>query len=142
MFLQILFLGSIFAHVCPSKLLVSTGAQYDDKGQISEVIDLLDPEAICEPLPDYPVNIEDAFGGLLHGNIPIICGGQSMSGFYQNMQCHTISSDSISIGKFYVSILKLGDPDSPPLFIVSFEHIYYICYRLDHCSNIFSWNFC
>ena len=116
MFLQILFLGSIFVHVSPSKLLVSTGAQYDDKGQISEVIDLLDPEAICEPLTDYPVNIEDAFGGLLHGNIPIICGGQSMSGFYQNMQCHTISSDSISTGKFNVSILKLVGWSRSPKF--------------------------
>ena len=116
MFLQILFLGSIFAHVCPSKLLVSTGAQYDDKGQISEVIDLLDPETICEPLPDYPVNIEDAFGGLLHGNIPMICGGQSRSGFYQNMQCHTISSNSISIGKYNVSILKLVSRSRSPKF--------------------------
>ena len=99
MFSHILFFGSIFVQVSPSKLLVSTGAQYDNKGQISEVVDLLNPEAVCEPLPDYPVNIEDAFGGVLHGNIPIICGGQSSSGFYQNTQCHTISSNSISAGK-------------------------------------------
>ena len=34
------------------------------EGSKSEVIDLSDPENVCEPLPNYPLGMASGFGGL------------------------------------------------------------------------------
>ena len=41
----------------------------------SEVIDLINPNNSCKSLPDFPVKINGAYGGLLNKTLPIICGG-------------------------------------------------------------------
>ena len=65
------------------KLLVTTG-YYWHNGVHSEVIDLLNPNVTCNDFPDFPIEMDDAFGGLFETKFPIqgnmlaaICGGQS-----------------------------------------------------------------
>ena len=41
----------------------------------TEVIDLMDANNICETLGDYPLEMASGFGGLLNGNLPVLCGG-------------------------------------------------------------------
>ena len=55
-------------------MLVVTGTPIED-AQYSEVIDLLDPQAVCQPLMDFPIQAYSATGGLLQNNFPLICGG-------------------------------------------------------------------
>ena len=45
----------------------------------SEVIDLSDPENVCESLPNYPLGMASGFGGLVDGNTPLLCSGYSPS---------------------------------------------------------------
>ena len=44
-------------------------------GQHAEVLDLLNPEAVCDPLPSINKLISFGSGGLIHDNFPLICGG-------------------------------------------------------------------
>ena len=58
------------------KLLITTGYPYDN-GVYSEVIDVNNSNVTCETsLPDFPLGIAYATGGLLMGR-PLICGGES-----------------------------------------------------------------
>ena len=43
--------------------------------QHAEVLDLLNPEAVCDPLPDMNRLLSFGTGGLIHDNFPLICGG-------------------------------------------------------------------
>ena len=65
------------------KLLVTTG-YYWHNGVHSEVIDLQNPNVTCNDFPDFPIEMDDSFGGLfetkfqVQGNMfAAICGGQS-----------------------------------------------------------------
>ena len=58
--------------IITGKILVTTGWPYTN-GLKSEVIDLIDSEAICEPLPDFPTEIQRGTDGLLQNEIPIVC---------------------------------------------------------------------
>ena len=58
------------------KVLITTGYPYDN-GVFSEVIDVNNSNVTCETsLPDFPLGIAYATGGLLMGR-PLICGGES-----------------------------------------------------------------
>jgi hypothetical protein len=54
--------------------LVTTGVSYDNSVK-SEVIDLKDPNNICQNLEDYPIKVQGAVGGLLNQVDPLVCGG-------------------------------------------------------------------
>ena len=74
------------------KVLVTTG--YGPNGLISEVIDLKNPNLTCNALPDVPIQISKAFGGLLNNNSPMICGGLSpTSGALSS--CYILGQDEI-----------------------------------------------
>ena len=56
--------------------MITTGYPYDN-GVFSEVIDVNNSNVTCETsLPDFPLEIAYATGGLLMGR-PLICGGES-----------------------------------------------------------------
>ena len=58
------------------RLLITTGGIADDKRtNRSEVVDLSDPSLICDPWPDYPIEVFGAVGGLTEDKYVIICGG-------------------------------------------------------------------
>jgi hypothetical protein len=58
-----------------TKLLVVTGTGSNDT-QVSEVIDLEDPENICQSLGDYKYdNVNGVSGGLLNETMPMLCFG-------------------------------------------------------------------
>ena len=44
------------------------------QGRMTEILDLRDPNFHCSGLPDFPIEIAYAVGGVVN-NIPIICGG-------------------------------------------------------------------
>ena len=48
-------------------------------GKHAEVLDLLNPEAVCDPLPDMNRLLSFGTGGLIHDNFPLICGGTGNS---------------------------------------------------------------
>ena len=75
-----------------AKILVTTGYP-DDHSVHSEVIDSVNPNSICQPLPNLPVPIRTALGGLLN-NKPIICGGFSVVFGKQN-QCYFVGSNEV-----------------------------------------------
>ena len=52
----------------------------------SEIIDISDTNATCESLPDFPLRIAYASGGLLMGR-PLICGGES-----SNSRCYFLDN--------------------------------------------------
>ena len=58
--------------------MVTTGDPIPE-GSKSEVIDLSDPENVCESLPNYPLGMASGFGGLVDGNTPLLCSGYSPS---------------------------------------------------------------
>ena len=56
------------------KLLVATGFPLNN-GKHIEVIDILNPNSICEPKQNYPLEVYGATGSLIKNDIPLICGG-------------------------------------------------------------------
>ena len=65
--------------------MVTTG-WYWNEGVHSEVIDLVNPNVTCNDFPDFPIEMDNAFGGLFETMLPVqgnilavICGGQSSS---------------------------------------------------------------
>ena len=79
------------------KLLVTTGYPYEN-GQKSEIIDLLNPGSVCEDLPDFPIQVGAASGGLLLNNQPLICGGLSSN---YELQCYIVGN-----GHFKLHLLQ------------------------------------
>ena len=57
-----------------AKVLVTTGYP-KDAGIHLEVIALLIPNVICDMLPDFPIEIYVAVGGLINNSLLLICGG-------------------------------------------------------------------
>ena len=72
--------------------MVTTG-RLTDKGQRTEVIDLANPDSKCDPLPDYPIQIFGATGGLLQDSSPIVCGGFDGSDLGRISQCYIIDGN-------------------------------------------------
>ena len=61
------------------KILIVNGSPRNTDSQSAEIIDLNHSNARCKFLAEYPLQIDEASGGLV-GNIPVICGGHDGSG--------------------------------------------------------------
>ena len=72
--------------------MVATGFPFEN-GTKSEVIDLENEFNHCTDLPDYPLQVEQASGGILHGKYPVICGGH----FYTFDQCLVVGSPDLMV---------------------------------------------
>jgi hypothetical protein len=66
--------------------LVTTGTPTSTSVK-SEVIDLQDASNICQNLEDYPIQVDDAVGGLLNQGDPLVCGG----GYPATNVCHVVN---------------------------------------------------
>ena len=87
-------------------MLITTGAPYKN-GQKSEVIDLLNPNAICQFMTDFPEQVTDATGGLIESTIPLICGG--FSPFKGGWQIGNQKQCWYMIGEFSYAINLIHD---------------------------------
>ena len=56
------------------KVLITTGLG-DDITQVTEIFDVKDPSNLCQTLPNYPLPVHGASGGLIQDKYPFICGG-------------------------------------------------------------------
>ena len=74
-----------------TNILVVTG--YPNNGSIIvETLDLIAPPGNsprCK-IPDYPLKIYGAAGGLLNGNTPVVCGGYDEIGYSYLDKCHKV----------------------------------------------------
>ena len=84
--IKLLLLFCITAHAAPKdtftftgKVLITTG---DSNKTTTEIFDLRDPTNKCENLPDYPLGVEFASGGLIQDKYPLVCGGAICSNFH------------------------------------------------------------
>ena len=61
------------------KFLIATGSPYDIS-QTTQIIDMKNEEfaSTCD-LPNFPILLRDAIGGLVEGNIAMICGGMEVN---------------------------------------------------------------
>ncbi len=76
-----------------NKLLVTTGAPLEYAGSTTEIIDIDNPESICEDYFKYPRGSSyGAIGGLLSKNRPFICGGNS-NGYIR--ECFVLGNDTV-----------------------------------------------
>ena len=62
-----------YSYIITAKVLITTGDPIN-KIEKNEIIDLLNPNAKCEPLIDQKVNVSRSSGGLLKNDL-FICGG-------------------------------------------------------------------
>ena len=63
-----------------SKLLVTTGYEFEN-GRKSEILDLLNPDVVCEDLNDFRYDVRYATGGIIDNDTIIVCGGEDSSGY-------------------------------------------------------------
>ncbi len=63
-------------------LVVATGDECQYGTCPTEVIDLNNPNTICDDLDAYPVDVEEATGGVFPGGKFLICGGGNPSTKY------------------------------------------------------------
>ena len=77
------------------KLIITTGYPRDI-GIHSEVIDIVHSNITCKSLTNFPVQISQAFGGVLENNIPIVCGGWSDNYKYAQSNCYIIGKEGIA----------------------------------------------
>ena len=56
--------------------MITTGVLFGEGkgGKSTEVFDMFDPTKTCKNLPDYPLDVYYAVGGLIN-KMPVICGG-------------------------------------------------------------------
>ena len=62
-----------------AKILIVNGSPRNTDSQLAEIIDFNDLNDGCKSLAKYPLQIDEASGGLV-GNIPVVCGGNDGSG--------------------------------------------------------------
>ena len=75
--------------ISANKILVTTGVS--DDSEETEVWDL-DTESVCEnDLPDYPMKMSYATGGLIGGK-PVVCGGLD-DDFERSEQCYVLENN-------------------------------------------------
>ena len=60
------------------KVLITTGFGLGN-GQLSEIVDVKNPDNKCENLPDYPIQEDGANAGLIMDKYPLICGGSNVN---------------------------------------------------------------
>ncbi len=74
-----------------------------------EVLDLASPITTCKTLPNFPLAVLGAFGGLGYEDNPIICGGSDTSTYYSN-KCYSfnvsewIPSPNMMSAKAYAAV--------------------------------------
>jgi len=87
---------------CPlpiySKLLVTTGDNWSNPAEgnqkISEVVDLSNDESSCNPLKDFPIDLQQACGGLINDSMILICGGFDPSENDASNKCFLVNGPS------------------------------------------------
>ena len=84
-----------------------TTGRLTDKGQHTEVIDLANPDSKCDPLPDYPIQIFGATGGLLQDSSPLVCGGFDGSDLGRISQCYIVDGNE-TLQTIDLNIYRLG----------------------------------
>ena len=59
----------------------------------SQVVNVLDSSSTCQSIPDYPVAVHQASGGILD-NVPIVCGGGSADHGMQST-CYKLDKNTV-----------------------------------------------
>ena len=82
------------------KILVTSGFHFSSNNPAvkTEIIDLLDKTNVCEPLPDFPVDIIGATGGVvqvLNRYAALVCGGKYM--IEVEPRCYAIYEDATTV---------------------------------------------
>ena len=109
--------------------MITTGYPYDN-GVYSEVIDVNNSNVTCETsLPDFPLEIAYATGGLLMGR-PLICGGES-----NNSRCYFLDN---------LDFIDLSQPRIGSDGIVLNETMFFIIggarnFTDTHCLGTLAW---
>jgi len=88
-----------------------------------EVIDLDSPPKTCKNLPDFPLKLEGAAGGLGFKDRPKICGGHDGAVFYSN--CYYLESNqwipasSLNSERAFASISSSPYPSEPHKLLIA-----------------------
>ena len=77
-----------------NRILIATGfGKYPSKiGLKTRIIDPKNADFVCDNFPDYPIEKGYGVGGLVEGNIPLICGGLGGLDFRDVRQCFMLVS--------------------------------------------------
>ena len=76
-----------------AKLLVTTGLPFEN-GRHSEIIDIFNEDTTCDDLQNSPYNNKGAVGGLIHENLPLVCGGWNGNNVKYN-QCYDLAQNTL-----------------------------------------------
>ncbi len=95
-----------------TKLLVTTGWLGNYATDNTEIIDLENPDNICEDFSPYPISrgTSGAVGGLLSNGKPFICGGE-----YEYIKCFyldnntTIQAQTAQARRYFQAVLTTRD---------------------------------
>ena len=77
-------------------ILLTTGRLNEPNGAdsaASQVVNILDSSSTCQNIPDYPVAVHLAGGGIVD-NVPIVCGGYS-DDHGRQADCYKLDRDTI-----------------------------------------------
>ena len=80
----------------------------------TEIIDLGHPENVCSGLPNYPIALEGASGGLLGDKYPVVCGGLDYS-------TYEYVSDCIVLGNYNQNWIPRNIQYSLKYYLVKFS---------------------
>ena len=59
------------------KIMVLRGTSGGSRSNMVEILDLKNQSFSCNGVPEYPIkDLEWTAGGLVEGNVPLVCGGQ------------------------------------------------------------------
>ena len=74
-------------------MLITTGVgEEKGKGKSTEVFDMKDPTKTCKNLPEYPLDVFMAAGGLIN-KMPVICGGNNIDPFPKIKTCYILKNN-------------------------------------------------
>ena len=83
-------LCNIFELIWYSKFILSGEGK---GGKSTEVFDMINPTQFCKNLPDYPLDVLYAAGGLID-NMPVICGGAYGQYGYATKACYILKDNT------------------------------------------------
>ena len=108
--IKIKFSAKSFGFFSSAKLLVTTGLPFEN-GRHSEVIDIFNEDTICDDLQNSPYNNKGAVGGLIHENIPLVCGGWNGNNVKYNQCYDLVQNTLITMNKirFYSSSIVVNN---------------------------------
>ena len=108
--ITLLVISSAFAQ---EKVLITTGYSWetDSNVDVTEIIDILDPQKTCTA-PNFPNVASGAIGGLVNGEVPIICDAKECYKLTsQGFEFITTPSHRASAGVAIQDKLWLTDQD-------------------------------